>query len=160
MVIEVVLFFLFVLLFVVVGGVIAWMMRRKRRTETEVRTGWPLRNWIVMIVVLAIFVPLVYHWVHVAAQKEAHRESLEQKAVNGGTGSSSPAGGAVPPGDSARPGSVVPGATPVNNVATKDVNDSIQKGSAGGKGTAARAIPTAKAVGKDTSYHVATPPQH
>jgi hypothetical protein len=115
MIIEVVIFFIWVILFLVMGGGVAMSVRKKQGRIT--RRFW---NRFLIGLCLAIFVPLVFHWVHIAAQREAHRESVEQKPVNGGTGPSSPSGGAVPPGDSARPGSVIPGAAPANNTGVKD----------------------------------------
>jgi len=126
MVIFPLFFFIWVILFLVMGGGVAWSVRRKHGT-----LGANFRKGFLICLAIAIVGPLIFRAVQVAARKQARKESLEQKPVHGGTGSSSPSGGAVPPGDSARPGSILPGAGPTNNTSVKD-----------------------------TSYHVATPPKH
>lgn len=115
MIIFPLIFFGWIILFFIMGGVIAWGQRRKHgRLSANFRKGF------LLCLAVAIVGPLLVHGIQVAARKEAYRESLEQKPVNGGTGPTSPSGGAVPPGDSARPGSVIPGAGPANNTAVKD----------------------------------------
>lgn len=115
MIIEVVIFFIWIGIFLLMGAGVAWSVRRKHGT-----LGANFRKGFLICLAVAIIGPVVVHGIQVVARREAHRESLEQKTVNGGTGPSSPAGGAVPPGDTARPGSIIPGGNPANNTAVKD----------------------------------------
>lgn len=94
------------------------------------KLSFPQRNWLLLCIIVAILSPLLVHSVRTLAHKHRYEEAIQQKSVKGGDGATSPSGGAVAPGDTARPGSVNPmGATNKDEV-------------------------------KDTSYKVAAPPQH
>jgi len=73
------------------------------------------RHWLLIAIFVAILSPLVVHWVQAAAHRESYHESMDQKPLNGGVGATSPSGGAVAPGDTARPGSVTPMTPSVHN---------------------------------------------
>ncbi len=74
------------------------------------KLSFPQRNWLLLCILVAIFSPLIVHWVQAAAHKEAYRESKEIRPVN--AGGAAPAGGAAgqdssykmssPPQDSSR----------------------------------------------------------
>src|ERR1700754_685105 len=91
---------------------------------------FPQRNWFLLCILVAILSPLLVHWIQSGARKVNYQEAIERKPVQGGDGGTSPSGGAVAPGDTARPGSINPMG------------------------------PTNKNAVKDTSYKVAAPPQH
>ena len=95
------------------------------------------RNWLLLCIIVAILSPVVVHWIQAGAHRESRRESMEQTEVKGGTGGMTPSGGAVAPGDTARPGGVN-SMQPANNNEIKDTSNK----------------------GKDTTYKVAAPPQH
>jgi len=137
MVIDNVIWFIWVIVFLSIGVAVAFSGRHKGEyagadnVKNEELLSFPQRHWFLIVIVVAILSPVVFSWVQAAARHRAHQQSTEQPTVHGGSGGSTPMGGAVPPGDTAQPGSVVPGANPATSNGTKD-----------------------------TSYHVATPPQH
>lgn len=79
------------------------------RTEnTDRQLSFPQRYWLLLCVLAAIFSPLIVGWLNAEAHHRMYKEATEQRPVNGGSGGSTPSGGAVAPGDTARPGSVNP----------------------------------------------------
>lgn len=84
-------------------------------TQNDGGLTFPERHWLLLCILMAIFSPLAVHWISAAAHRESYRQSMDQKTVNGGVGGSSPSGGAVAPGDTARPGSVNPMAPSVHS---------------------------------------------
>ncbi|SRR6185437_14636595 len=103
----------------------------ERNSAAESGLTFPERHWLLLCILVAILSPLVVHWIQGTVDKKNYEQSLEQRTVQGGVGGSTPSGGAVAPGDTARPGSVNPMASPSVHTTTKD-----------------------------TTYKVATPPQN
>jgi hypothetical protein len=77
--------------------------------DTEkVKLSFPQRYWLLLCILVAIFSPIFVGWLNDAAHHTAYLQSIEARRVQGGSGGSSPSGGAVAPGDTSRPGSVNP----------------------------------------------------
>ncbi|MBS1602919.1 MAG: hypothetical protein JST42_09640 [Bacteroidetes bacterium] len=70
---------------------------------------------------VAIFSPIFVGWLNNAAHHTAYVQAIEAERVHGGSGGSSPSGGAVAPGDSSRPGSVNPMGPSVHTPETDSV---------------------------------------
>jgi len=85
MIIFPLIFFIWVAIFLIMGGGVAYSVRRRHGA-----LGPNFRKGFLICLAVAIIGPLVVHGIQVAARREAHRETLEQKTVHGGTGSTSP----------------------------------------------------------------------
>lgn len=72
----------------------------------ERRLSFPQRYWLLLCIFAAIFSPICVGWLNAAAHHMRYKEAIEQHTVSGGSGGSSPSGGAVAPGDSSRPGAI------------------------------------------------------
>jgi hypothetical protein len=87
------------------------------------RLSLPQRYWLLLCILVAIFSPLVVQWLNAEAHNIAYKQATEHPAVSGGSGGTSPSGGAVAPGDTSRPGSV----NPMGSSAHTSTNDSVSK---------------------------------
>jgi hypothetical protein len=83
------------------------------------KLSFPQRYWLLLCILVAIFSPFVVQWINAEARHIVYKQAIEHPSVNGGSGGSSPSGGAVAPGDTSRPGSVNP-MGPSVHTATKD----------------------------------------
>lgn len=97
----------------------------ERNTAAESGLTFPERHWLLLCILVAILSPLVVYWIKGTIDRKNYNQSLEQRTVQGGMGGSTPSGGAVAPGDTARPGSVNPMASPSVHTTTMDTTYSV-----------------------------------